>query len=155
MLIRGGLTMLDRSRLEVYVFTLSPKLSYWGTNVSKEVEHFILLEDMNTYDSAEVIASYNIDILIDLNGHTLHTGLQVMSHQPAHIQMSYLGLPTSTGAPFIDHYIGKRNRVFVYNTTTRYCMHYIYALFMRVYVLFIYVSYSLVVLINLCVVYDT
>ena len=124
MLIRGGLTMLDRSRLEVYVFTLSPKLSYWGTNVSKEVEHFVLLEDMNTYDSAEVIASYNIDILIDLNGHTLHTGLQVMSHQPAHIQMSYLGLPTSTGAPFIDYYIGKRNRVFVY-TTTRYCICYI------------------------------
>jgi len=57
-------------------------------------------------DAALEIAAHHIDILIDLNGHTLHSGLPIMSHRPAPIQMSYLGLPTTTGAKFIDFYIG-------------------------------------------------
>lgn len=104
-LIRGGLHFIDRQRIEVYVFSLQPELSYWGSNISQIVEHFHVIGQMNTFDAAKFIASYNIDILIDLNGHTLHTGLAVMKHKPAYIQLSFLGLPTTTGANFIDYYM--------------------------------------------------
>jgi predicted O-linked N-acetylglucosamine transferase (SPINDLY family) len=104
-LIRGGLQFIDRSRIEMFCYSLNPDLSYWGTNISQIVEHFHVLGLMNTFDAARIIASHDIDILIDLNGHTLHTGLTVMKHKPAHLQLSFLGLPTTTGAPFIDYYL--------------------------------------------------
>ena len=37
----------------------------------------------------------------------MNSGLTVLSHRPAPIQISFLGLPTSTGAAFIDYFIGK------------------------------------------------
>ena len=104
-LIRGGLHFIDRSRIEMYCFSLDPNLSYWGINISKTVEHFHVLTAMNTFDAAQFVASFGIDILIDLNGHTLHTGLKLMTHKIAYLQLSFLGLPTTTGASFIDYYL--------------------------------------------------
>jgi predicted O-linked N-acetylglucosamine transferase (SPINDLY family) len=60
---------------------------------------------MNTQDAAASIAARGIEILIDLNGHTQNSGLPVMAHRPAPIQLSFLGLPTTTGAPFVDYYL--------------------------------------------------
>ena len=83
-----------------------PIKSWWGENITATVEHYITISNRNTFDAAKEIAKYGIEILIDLNGHTLHSGLPLMSHRPAPVQMSFLGLPTTSGAPFIDYYIG-------------------------------------------------
>ena len=53
---------------------MSEKLSWWGTNITVMAEHFIVLANKNTQDAAREIARHGIEILIDLNGHTLHTG---------------------------------------------------------------------------------
>lgn len=105
-LIRGFIQFVNSKNIELYCFAISPVMSWWGSNISATVEHFILLDKLETYDAALLIASHGIEILIDLNGHTVNTGLQIMTHQPAKIQMSFLGLPTTTGAKFIDFYIG-------------------------------------------------
>ncbi|KAJ1438335.1 glycosyl transferase family 41-domain-containing protein [Ochromonadaceae sp. CCMP2298] len=104
-LVRGLLDLLDPTRVEVYCFALHPKVSWWGENISAAVEHFEWLQGMNTYDAAVAIADRGVEVLIDLNGHTLHSGLTIMAHKPAPLQMSFLGLPTTTAAPFIDYYI--------------------------------------------------
>ena len=75
-------------------------------NVTNTVEHFVPLRSGNTQDAASEIASHKVEVLIDLNGHTLHSGLPIMSHRPCPLQISFLGLPTTTSAPFIDYYIG-------------------------------------------------
>jgi predicted O-linked N-acetylglucosamine transferase (SPINDLY family) len=46
-----------------------------------------------------------IDIAIDLSGHTEGTRLDVLSHRPAPVQMTYLGFPGTLGLPFIDYLI--------------------------------------------------
>jgi predicted O-linked N-acetylglucosamine transferase (SPINDLY family) len=108
-LIRGLLHFLSlpplRQHLEVYCFSLQPFMSWWGSNISQTVEHFQLLPSMDTRDAAVLLAQHRIDILIDLNGHTIHSGLSIMSYRPAPVQVSYLGLPTTTGASFIDYYL--------------------------------------------------
>eukprot|EP01035_Chromulina_nebulosa_P017203 gene17203-22723_t len=81
-------------------------LGWWGVNISLSVEHFDILSGVNTQEGASIIASKKIDILIDLNGHTKNSGLSYMSHKPAPIQLSYLGLPSTTGSTFINYYIG-------------------------------------------------
>lgn len=104
-LVRGLFQMINTSRVEVFCFALQPKLSWWGQNISDTVEHFVWLQNMNTLDAAKEIARLGVEVLIDLNGHTMHSGLTIMTHRPAPVQMSFLGLPTTTAAPFIDYYI--------------------------------------------------
>ena len=96
-LVRGLLQYIDRRKIELFCFSLNPVVSWWGENVTNTVEHFVWLQYMNTPDAAASIAARGIEILIDLNGHTLNGGLPIMAHRPAPIQMSFLGLPTTTG----------------------------------------------------------
>ena len=104
-LVRGLFQSINTSRLEVFCFALQPQVSWWGQNISETVEHFVWLQNMNTLDAAREIARLGVEVLIDLNGHTMHSGLTIMTHRPAPVQMSFLGLPTTTSAPFIDYYI--------------------------------------------------
>lgn len=105
-LIRGVLEFIDQDEIELFCFAVTDKMSWWGHNITASVEHFLVLAAMNYEEAAVIIAETGVEILIDLNGHTLNTGLGIMKHRPAPIQISFLGLPTSSGADFIDYYIG-------------------------------------------------
>ncbi len=61
---------------------------------------------MSSRDAAKVISARQIDILIDLNGYTLNSGLEILEHRVAPVQISFLGYPKSTGLSFIDYVIG-------------------------------------------------
>jgi len=105
-LVRGFIDKINTTKIELFAFSLRKEMSWWGRNISNSVENFILLPQINTRDAAATVAAYGIEILIDLNGHTQYSGLRMMAHQPAPLQVSFLGLPTSTGTSFIDYYLG-------------------------------------------------
>lgn len=52
---------------------------------------------------ANKIRSDNIDVLIDLNGHTVGERMGIFALEPAPVQVGYLGFPGSLGAPFIPY----------------------------------------------------
>jgi predicted O-linked N-acetylglucosamine transferase (SPINDLY family) len=54
---------------------------------------------------AERIRDDRIDIVIDLSGHTHGHRLAALASQPAPLQMTYLGYPTTTGLAAIDYRI--------------------------------------------------
>lgn len=105
-LLRGIVQEVDKKRIELFLFAVHDEFSWWSANVSVIAEHYIELYNLNTFDAAQVIASKGIEILIDLNGHTVNTGLPIMAHKPGLIQITYLGLPTTSGAEFIDYIVG-------------------------------------------------
>jgi predicted O-linked N-acetylglucosamine transferase (SPINDLY family) len=53
-------------------------------------------------DVARQIEQDQIDILIDLAGHTASNRLRVMAFRPAPVQVSYMGYPFTTGGKVVD-----------------------------------------------------
>jgi predicted O-linked N-acetylglucosamine transferase (SPINDLY family) len=58
---------------------------------------------------AEMIHGKNIDILIDLSGHTTKHMLKVFAYKPAPIQVTWLGYFGSTGVKEIDYILADEN----------------------------------------------
>jgi protein O-GlcNAc transferase len=52
---------------------------------------------------ANMVRSDGIDILVDLSGHTAGGRLRIFAHEPAPIQITYLGYPNTTGMMAIDY----------------------------------------------------
>jgi protein O-GlcNAc transferase len=66
------------------------------------------LKDLTDRQSAEKIHQDQIDILVDLNGHLKGSRLGICALRPVPIQVRYLGMAGTTGAPFFDYIITDR-----------------------------------------------
>jgi predicted O-linked N-acetylglucosamine transferase (SPINDLY family) len=67
--------------------------------------HYINIFLKEAKDVSDIIYNNEIDILIDLNGHTPYNSLEVLTFNPAPIQMTYIGFPNSTHIPSIKYRI--------------------------------------------------
>jgi protein O-GlcNAc transferase len=56
-------------------------------------------------DIAKLLSDLEVDIAVDLNGHTHGARAGILARRPAPIQVSYLGYPGTMGAAFIDYLI--------------------------------------------------
>ena len=95
----------DKARFELYAFSMAADQSALRTRIQSAFHHFIDIEPMSDREAAQCIRDNDIDILIDLAGHTAHTGLNAMAFKPSPIQVTWLGFPGTTGAPFMDYII--------------------------------------------------
>ncbi|CAN0489323.1 unnamed protein product, partial [Ectocarpus sp. 12 AP-2014] len=60
-------------------------------------------------DSVERIRADGVDILVDLQGHTLGGRGQITAARPALVQVNYLVFPGTSGAPYIDYLLADRH----------------------------------------------
>lgn len=97
----------DRERFEVTLY------SHGGDDgsdtqhrVRRACEHFVDMTRMSAAEMARRIAADGIDILVDLKGQTHENRLGVFAYRPAPVQASFLGFPGTTGADYIDYFIG-------------------------------------------------
>ncbi|MDP9837765.1 putative O-linked N-acetylglucosamine transferase (SPINDLY family) [Neorhizobium huautlense] len=70
----------------------------WGRIVS--------VRDMTDAQAAEAIRAQNIDILIELKGHTRGGRAAILNHSAAPVQVAWLGFPGSTVNTDLDYVIG-------------------------------------------------
>ena len=63
------------------------------------------ISGLNDKEKIKLICSDEIDIIIDLSGHTSHNALSVMKSKVAPIQMTWLGFSQTTGINEIDYII--------------------------------------------------
>ena len=69
---------------------------------------FDIYRDIKTLtdkEAANLIENDEIDILVDLAGHTGNTRVYVLAHKPAPIQLTWLGYPDTTGMSQVDYRI--------------------------------------------------
>jgi protein O-GlcNAc transferase len=71
--------------------------------LKRKADHWRDVRGFRTNDLVNAIRADEIDILVDLAGHTLGNSLRALSRRAAPIQVSYLGYPNTTGVPAIDY----------------------------------------------------
>jgi predicted O-linked N-acetylglucosamine transferase (SPINDLY family) len=71
--------------------------------VATACDRFIDVTGRSDTEITALLREMEIDIAVDLCGHTLNARTAVFAHRPAPIQVNYLGFPGPLGAPFIDY----------------------------------------------------
>jgi predicted O-linked N-acetylglucosamine transferase (SPINDLY family) len=105
-LIAEVIALHDRSRFEV--FGISTSANDGGEQRRRLEATFDAFVDVNAMTDtalARRIAEAEIDIVVDLGGHTGEGRILALADRPAPVQVTYLGYPGTTGAPFIDYAI--------------------------------------------------
>lgn len=106
-LIAGLLERHDRSRFEITAISIGPDDgSPERARVKAAVDRFVDVEKASTEEIARQIAGLGIDIAVDLMTHTKGERMSLFAHRPAPVQVSFLGYPGTSGAPFFDYIIG-------------------------------------------------
>lgn len=99
----------DREQFEVFAFDYSPEDgSPYRTKLKQFFDHFIDIKNMNDVQAAQLIASHEIDILIDLHGLSLGARPAILAQRPAPHQGTYLGFMGTTGFSWIDFVVTDR-----------------------------------------------
>jgi predicted O-linked N-acetylglucosamine transferase (SPINDLY family) len=96
------LTNHNNELFEIYIFN-NQKNPFHSSTFTKINCYQIF--DLSDEEVADLINSYEIDILFELNGYTENTRLSIFSLNPAPIQISYLGYPNTTGLHGIQYRI--------------------------------------------------
>jgi predicted O-linked N-acetylglucosamine transferase (SPINDLY family) len=99
----------DREHFEVYGYCWTREDgSALRARIVGAMDHFERIHELSDEAAAKLIREHEIDILVDLHGQTLGARPDVLAYRPAPIQITYLGLPATTGLPFIDYVIADR-----------------------------------------------
>jgi protein O-GlcNAc transferase len=96
----------DRSEFEVFCYA---NMHTPADPITKELkaltDHWREIQGLSDYEAARLINRDNIDILIDLSGHTRGSRTSLFAFKPAPIQTLYLGYPGSSGLTEMDYWI--------------------------------------------------
>lgn len=97
----------DRSHFEIYAYCYSANdESSFRRRLQNAFDKFIDVNALTLEETAKAIQRDGIDILIDLKGYTQGSRGTLLIHQPAPIQVNYLGYPGTLGAEYVDYIIG-------------------------------------------------
>lgn len=100
------LELHDRSHFEIVGISNGPDdASEIRKRLVRACDQFYAVSGQSQQDIARLLRELEIDIAIDLSGHTNGNCLSALAWRPSPIQASWLGFPATTGAPFIDYII--------------------------------------------------
>lgn len=111
-LIAGLIESHSRDDFDVIGISLqSEDLSETGQRMKRAFDKFIDVSKMTDENIGQLIRELEIDIAIDLNGHTREGRPNIFARRPAPTQVSYLGFPGPTGASYIDYLVADQTLI--------------------------------------------
>lgn len=94
---------LDKEKVENYVYDNWPTEDSVTATIKPAVTVWRSVRGLGDNALAECIRADEIDILVDLNGHTAGHRLGVFARKPAPIQVEWLGFPGTSGMSAMDY----------------------------------------------------
>ena len=99
------LTNHNRQKFEIFGYANVQVPDAVTLRIQSKFDHWRDIKGMRAEDAADLIHADNIDILIDMAGHTGDNSLSVFALKPAPVQVTWLGYPATTGLRQIDYRI--------------------------------------------------
>jgi predicted O-linked N-acetylglucosamine transferase (SPINDLY family) len=95
----------DRTHVEVFAYYCGRQdEGALNQRIRAAVEHWVDIRDMSDEAAAAQVCADQIDILVDVNGHTRDARSTLFAHRPAPIIVNWLGYPGTMGTPY-HHYV--------------------------------------------------
>jgi len=104
-LLAGMLERHDRTKFEVFAFSLGKGTGPWRERVVAAVEHFIDVSDMRDDDVVSLMREHGVDVAVDLNGYTEGCRTGIFIERVAPVQVQYIGFLGTMGVSGIDYII--------------------------------------------------
>ena len=99
----------DRTQFEIIgIATNADDNSVQRRRLIAAFDRFIDAYQQSPLAVAQQLRDLEIDILVDLNGHTRGDNFDILSYRPAPVQATWLGYAGTTAAPFIDTLIADK-----------------------------------------------
>jgi len=105
-LLAGVLERHDRARFETFAFA-------WGRRsdgairrrLERAFTRFVAVDELDDAAVVRLARELGIDIAVDLCGHTEGQRTGILARRAAPVQVNFLGLPATMGAPYVDYLI--------------------------------------------------
>ena len=108
-LAAGVFEQHDRAEFDVTAISTRPQANGpMRQRLQNAFERFVDLSNHSGREIAQTIRNLEIDIVVDLMGHTQGAPTSVFAERAAPVQVTWLGFPGSSGAPYIDYIIADR-----------------------------------------------
>lgn len=106
--LESVLAHLERTRIDLRVYVTTDEEDAITAKLKPHANGWRSIAALGPEAAARMILDDEIDVLVDLAGHTQSSGLPVFGWKPAPVQASWLGFFASTGCDAIDYFIGDR-----------------------------------------------
>ena len=102
--------MHDRTQFEVYAFSFDPGRigDTMRPRLMDAFDHWHDVQSLSDIEVAKLARTLEIDIAINLNGHTQGARNDIFAYRAAPIQINYLGYPGTMGADYMDYIVADR-----------------------------------------------
>lgn len=95
----------DKSKFEVFCYYTHPVIDQVSLRIQGWADHWLACHSMTDEALAARIRADEIDVLVDLSGHTGHNRMLTFARKPAPIQMTWLGYQATTGLRAMNYRI--------------------------------------------------
>jgi predicted O-linked N-acetylglucosamine transferase (SPINDLY family) len=95
-------------RLSLHAYSNTPMVDQVTGRLRANFERWHHVYGMKEGAIAKLVEADEIDILIDLAGHTANNRLLTLARKPAPVQASWIGYPGTTGLSAVDYFLADR-----------------------------------------------
>ena len=95
----------DRHKLKITLYSCGEQFDDYSARLKAKADHWVNLHGQSDEHCINQIMQDEIDILVDLAGHTAGNRLALFGAKAAPIQATYLGYYGTTGLPQVDYWI--------------------------------------------------
>jgi len=99
------LTNHNKEYFEIYAYSNTKLDNPIMERMKTYVDFWRDIRDLSVADACNIIVHDQIDILVDLTGHTAGNSLEIFARKPAAVQVTWLGFPATTGLQTMDYRI--------------------------------------------------
>lgn len=93
----------DRERFEVFAYSLSQREDDVTRTLQASCDKFTKVSGLGAHAAAQVIARDDLDILVDLQTHTLGAKVEILAYKPARVQITHIASCGAVGLSTIDY----------------------------------------------------